>query len=135
MSSFYRNIFFSSVIPSFSFFTLTKGLWIRLRPSDILVFKNFANLTGIHLCWNEACIFFKKRLQHGCFPVKFAKFLGTSFFTGHFWWLILFTLRYLHLLAFTYLHLLIYTYVLFTHYMNLIKLIKYGKYRICDEIF
>ena len=26
------------------------------------------------------CNFIKKRLQHGCFPVKFVKFLRTSFF-------------------------------------------------------
>ena len=69
-------------------------------------------------------IFFKKRLQHGCFPVKFAKFLGTSFFIEHFPWLILFTLRYLHLLAFTYLHLLIYTYVLFRLLYELDKIDK-----------
>ena len=34
----------------------------------------FDKVTGL------ACNFFKKRLQHGCFPVKFVKFLGTVFF-------------------------------------------------------
>ena len=29
--------------------------------------------------------FTTKRLQHRCFPVKFAKFLRTSFFTEHLW--------------------------------------------------
>ena len=38
------------------------------------VLKNFANLTGKHLHL-KACNFIKKRLQHKCFPVKFAKFL------------------------------------------------------------
>ena len=38
--------------------------------------KNFANFTGKHVC-------IKKRLQHRCFPVKFAKFLRPSFFTEH----------------------------------------------------
>ena len=31
----------------------------------------------------------KKRLWHRCFPMSFAKFLRTSFFTEHFWWLLL----------------------------------------------
>ena len=47
------------------------------------VLKNFANFTGKHLCWSlilwsckpSACKFFKKRLQHKCFPVKFPKLL------------------------------------------------------------
>ena len=61
------------------------------------VLKSFANFTGKHLCWisfNKVvglkawnCI--KKRLQHRCFPVKFAKFLRTRFLQntsgGCFW--------------------------------------------------
>ena len=31
----------------------------------------------------------KKRLKQGCFPVSIAKFLTTSFFTEHLWWLVL----------------------------------------------
>ena len=31
----------------------------------------------------------KKRLWHRCFPVNFAKFLRTPFFTEHLWWLLL----------------------------------------------
>ena len=34
----------------------------------------FTNVTGL-----QRCNFIKKRLQHRCFPVKFAKFLRTSF--------------------------------------------------------
>ena len=39
--------------------------------------KNFANFTGKHQCWSLFldCNFIKKRLQHRCFPMKFAKFL------------------------------------------------------------
>ena len=33
--------------------------------------------------------FIKKRFQYKCFPVKFAKFLRTSFFTEHLQWLLL----------------------------------------------
>ena len=59
---------------------------------EIAVLKNFANLTGKHLCWEsvfnkvaglQACNFVKKRLQHRCYLVKFSKFLRTLFFTEH----------------------------------------------------
>ena len=49
--------------------------------------KNFANFQGKHLCWSfffiklqfwGPAIFFKKRLQNKCFPVKFVKFLKTT---------------------------------------------------------
>ena len=137
MSSFYRHIFSSSLIPSFSFFTSSKRtqnsfttiryildvLFILMfisiiiyteavvhwYPSKEVFLKFFVNLTGKDLCWNEACNCIRKTLQHGCFPVKFAKFLRTSFFTEHFQCLLLFTPPYLHLLAYTYLHLFVYT--------------------------
>ena len=35
----------------------------------------------------KACGFIKERLQHKSFPVNFHKFLKTSFFTEHLWWL------------------------------------------------
>ena len=45
-------------------------------------YKNFANFTGKGLCWSVILIkvvknFVEKRLQHRCFPLKFAKFLRT----------------------------------------------------------
>ena len=50
------------------------------------VLKGFVNFTGKHLCWSlffdkvtEACNFIKKRLQHSCFPAKFANFFRTFF--------------------------------------------------------
>ena len=58
--------------------------------ADILqnrTLKNLANFTGKHLCWSLFLI--KLRLQHKCFPVKFAKFLRTAFFTEHLRWLLL----------------------------------------------
>ena len=57
------------------------------------VLKNFANFTGKHLCWSlfliqlqawRVATLFKKRLQHSCFPVKFAKFFRTPFFNKPF---------------------------------------------------
>ena len=36
--------------------------------------KNLSNFTSKHV---KTCNFVKKRLQHRCFPVKFAKFLRT----------------------------------------------------------
>ena len=57
----------------------------------ISVFKSFSNFTGKHLRWSlKACNFIKKRLQPRCFPVKFAKFLRTPFFTEHLRWMLLF---------------------------------------------
>ena len=49
--------------------------------------KNFANLIGKHLRWSlfnkvagrKSCNFIKKRLQHRCFRMKFAKFQETLF--------------------------------------------------------
>ena len=39
----------------------------------------------------KVCKCIKKRLQHRYFPVPFANFLRTPFFTGHLQWLLLFT--------------------------------------------
>ena len=43
------------------------------------VLKNFTKFTGEHLC---------QSLWRRCFPVK-VKFLRTSFFIEHIWWLLL----------------------------------------------
>ena len=51
------------------------------------VLKNFANLTGKHLCWSlfliqtllDSADSVKKRLQHRCYLVKLAKFLRWLF--------------------------------------------------------
>ena len=40
----------------------------------------------------KACNFIKKRLQHKCFPENIAKFLRTTFFIEHLWWLLVFLL-------------------------------------------
>ena len=54
------------------------------------VFRNFTKFTGKHLCHSfffskvailRTAVLLKKRLWHGCFPVNFAKFLRTLFFT------------------------------------------------------
>ena len=55
---------------SFRYFTVLESL-----------FKKFA----VSWAWN----FIKKRLQHRCFPEKFAKFLRAPFFTECLWWLLL----------------------------------------------
>ena len=41
----------------------------------------------------QACNFIKKSLWHRCFPLNFVKFLRTSFFTEHLWWLLLKTAK------------------------------------------
>ena len=55
------------------------------------ILKSFANFTGKHLYWSpflrnlqaEGLQLHKKRIQHSCFPVKFAKFFRTLFLTEH----------------------------------------------------
>ena len=60
--------------------------------------RDFTKFTGKYLCqrifFNEvACLrpatSLKMSLWHRCFPVNFAKFLRTPFFTKHLWWLLL----------------------------------------------
>ena len=62
------------------------------------VFRNFAKFTGKHLYQSlffnkvaglNPATLLKKRPWHMYFPVNFVKFLRTSFFTVHFWWLLL----------------------------------------------
>ena len=61
------------------------------------VLRSVANFTGKHLCSSLFLKNFqagglqlhKKRLQHSCFPVKFAKSLRTPFLTEHLQWLLL----------------------------------------------
>ena len=58
---------------------------------------NFAKFTGKHLCQSlffnkvagRPATLLKKRLWHRCFPVKFAKFLRTTFLSEHLRWLLL----------------------------------------------
>ena len=57
------------------------------------VLKIFGKFTGKHMCQRplfyskvavlRSATLLKKRLWHRCFPVNFARFLGTSFFTEH----------------------------------------------------
>ena len=81
-------------------------IWALFSPSrsshrkcsvrkDLL--RNFARLTGKHLCQSlfftevglRSATLLKKRLWHKCFPVNFAKFLRTPFLTEHLRWLLL----------------------------------------------
>ena len=62
------------------------------------VLRNFAKLTGKHLCQSlffnkvagvRPATLFKKRLWYRCFPVNLAKFLRTPFHIEHLRWLLL----------------------------------------------
>ena len=52
-----------------------------------VVLRKIAKFTAKHLCLRPATLL-KKRLWHRCFPVNFAKFLRTTFFIDHLWWLL-----------------------------------------------
>ena len=63
------------------------------------VLRNLAKFTGKHLCQSlffnkvaglRPATLLKKRLWHRCFPVNFTKFLRTTFFIEHVWWLLLY---------------------------------------------
>ena len=53
--------------------------------------RSFTKFTWKHLCFNLSfSTLSKKRPWHRCFPVNFVKFLRTTFFKEHLWWLLLF---------------------------------------------
>ena len=52
------------------------------------IFFNGLKIFNVKLKWADLQ-FFKKRLQHRCFPKNIAKILITTFFTEHLWWLLL----------------------------------------------
>ena len=56
----------------------------QILQEKLVLEPNFTKVAGL-LCCNVV----KNRLQHRCFPVKFAKFLRTPFFTEHLQWLLL----------------------------------------------
>ena len=62
------------------------------------ILRNFAKFTGKHLYRSlffnrvaglRPATLLRKKIWHKCFPVNFAKFSRTAFFTEHLWWLIL----------------------------------------------
>ena len=76
------------------FLSLLKGFHLsKYKSSRPEVFcrkgalRNFEKFTAKHLCqslfFNKVAGLLKKRLSHRCFPVNFAKFLRTPFFTEH----------------------------------------------------
>ena len=63
-----------------------KKSWEVFCKKDVL--KNFTRFTGKHFCWslffNKVAglrleSLFKKRLEHGCFPLNLVKFFNNSF--------------------------------------------------------
>ena len=77
---------------------LTAEAVVRRCSKKTGVLRNFAKFTGKHLRHRvflnkvaglRSATLLKKSLQHGCFPVNFAKFLRTLFFTEHLRWLLL----------------------------------------------
>ena len=72
-------------------------LFSRVRSNHPKVFRkkgvlgNFAKFTRKRLCQSllRPATLLKKILWQRCFPMNFAKFLRTSFFIEHLWWLLL----------------------------------------------
>ena len=61
----------------------------EFRSSRRIILKNFAisfyKVAGLQVCNIVASNFVKKTLLHRCFPVKFDKFLKTTYFEEHLW--------------------------------------------------
>ena len=82
-----KLMFCDSVIQSGVFFFRSSRLDVFCKK---VVRKSFMELTGKHMC--PSLLFFwggGGREGVGCFPMNFAKFLGTPFFKVHLWWLLL----------------------------------------------
>ena len=99
----WKNPFFNvklKLLKNFNFSQFHEHIFRGNRAQmffKIGVLKRFANFTGKHLCWSlflknlqaEGLQLHKRRLQHRCFPVKFAKLLRTPFLTEHLRWVLL----------------------------------------------
>ena len=98
------NIFLLIVYLAYSYTFWSKKSLSKQRSSQPevfckkFVFRNFAKFKGKHLCQSRffnkvaglrPATLLKKRLWHRYFPVTFAKFLKTSFFTEDLRWLLL----------------------------------------------
>ena len=86
----------------FSHYGFTAASWIRVnyecwlcyteaafKIPQILQISQENTCVGVSFLGPKARNFIKKRLQHRCFPVKFAKFLRKPSLTKHLWWLLL----------------------------------------------
>ena len=63
--------------------------WVFLKISQISQENANVGVSFNKIPSLKVCSFIKKRFQHWCFPVKFAIFLRTRFFTEHLQWLLL----------------------------------------------
>ena len=59
----------------------------RLISDSIEISQAVVQRCSVKKVWPATLL--KKRLLHRCFPVNFAKFLRTPFFTEYLWWLLL----------------------------------------------
>ena len=103
MQKFSEQLFYK--VPPNDYFWIFRDLKGFMAPEDLCseavargvcekgVYKNFAKLTGKHLCWSlffnkvadlRPATLLKKRLEHSCFLVNFGKILRTpSFYKTH----------------------------------------------------
>ena len=83
LSQSYLDVIRSSRLQMFFKISILKKFLKLYSKTSVVefLFNKVATLKG--------CNFVKKKLRHTCFPVNIAKFLRTSFFTEHLWWLFL----------------------------------------------
>ena len=96
--------FYFSQVGQKKFMKETKNLEINMAIQDkdipVKILKENGHLDGLRqkvLCvYLQPTSLLKKRLQHRCFPVSFAKILRTPFFKERLWWLLLSLWYYYH---------------------------------------
>ena len=95
LRTYYKGMtpFHSVWLSNFQSVLMSRSKAVDQRCSVKKVFLEFSqNSQEKHLCqslFNKVAGLLKRRIEHRCFPVNFAKFLRTPFFIEHLWWLLL----------------------------------------------
>ena len=101
LRTYYKGMtpFHSVWLSNFQSVLMSRSKAVDQRCSVKKVFLEFSqNSQEKHLCqslFNKVAGLLKRRIEHRCFPVNFAKFLRTPFFIEYLWWLLLLLLKYI----------------------------------------
>ena len=91
LRTYYKGMtpFHSVWLSNFQSVLMSRSKAVDQRCSVKKVFLEFSqNSQEKHLCqslFNKVAGLLKRRIEHRCFPVNFAKFLRTPFFIEHLW--------------------------------------------------